>query len=388
MSSIISLIVGPQHPALHEPERFVFKVDGETIVDVEPRIGYVHRGIEKLMETKHTAEALYVAERVCGICNVVHSLSFSESIEQAFGVNIPSRAKYLRVIIHELNRIHSHLLLLGVAGELMGFETLFMLLWRDREAIMELIERLTGNRVITSFIRPGGVSRDISPGLKDYMKKILPKVYKRVERYKKLMFEDPTFTTRTVDIGYISKSKMLALGGVGPTARGSGVKMDVRDFDPYEAYDEIPFNVITYNECDSWARFMVRVDEVLEAINIILYALDHLPSGPINVRMPRIGPKSEGIGRVEAPRGEVFHHTIWDGKSDKPWRHRIRTPTYANIPAVCEMFKGYHVADVPVILGSIDPCFSCTDRITVLDVKTGKKKILTYQYIKRKYWRK
>jgi len=386
VSSLISLVVGPQHPALHEPERFIFKIEGETVVDVEPRLGYVHRGIEKLMETKEHTEALYLAERVCGICNVAHTLSYAEAVEEAAGIEAPPRAKYLRVIAHELNRIHSHLLLLGVAAELMGFETLFMLIWRDREVIMKLTEDLTGNRVISAFVLVGGVSRDISPELIYKMKKHLPKLYGRVKQYRKMMEEDPTFTARTVNIGYLSKSRMLELGGVGPTARGSSVKMDIRSFDPYETYDEIPFNVIVYDEGDSWARFMVRVDEVLEAINIILYALDHLPQGPIRVRPPR-ALEGEGFGRVEAPRGEVFHHTIWRGKS-KPWRHRIRTPTYANIPAVCEMFKGYHLADAPVILGSIDPCFACTDRLYVVDVKTGEEKVIPYWYIRKKYWKR
>jgi len=386
--STISLIIGPQHPALHEAERFLFKVEGETVIDVIPRIGYMHRGIEKLMETKTFVEGLYLAERICGICNVAHTLCFAEAVEQAADVEVPPRAKYLRVIAHELNRLHSHLLLLGVAAELMGFETLFMLFWRDRELVMSLFEELTGNRVISAYVRVGGVTRDISPTLADKMKDKLPKLYKRIERYKKVLSEDPTFTTRTMDVGYISGSKLLALGAVGPTIRGSGVKMDLRYTDPYEVYDEIPFNVITYKEGDSWARYMVRVDECLELINIILYALDHLPQGPICTKVPRTI-EGEGEGRVEAPRGELLHHTIWRG-GVTPWRHRVRTPTYANIPGVCEMFKGYHVADIPIILGSIDPCFACTDRTTVmlLDVKSGTKKTMTIGEIKKKYWRR
>ena len=383
--STVDLIVGPIHPALHEPERFVFKLEGEVVVDVEPRLGFVHRGIEKALSERTFTQGIFLAERICGICNVVHTLTACQAIEDAFGVEVPRRAKYLRTIVHELNRIHSHLLILGVACELMGFDTLFMLFWRDREIVMDVVEMLTGNRVMSAYNIIGGVRRGISDYEASQTKKAMDSLYERVKRYKEVFMEDPTFRARSVEVGRLSRAKALALGAVGPTARGCGVEVDVRSEEPYAAFDEMPYTTVVYREEDSWARLMVRIDETLESIEIIKTALDKMPSGPFRVPVPEAPSVSgEGFSVTEAPRGELLHHVYVKEGSDKPIRYRVRTPTYANILSVCEMLKGGYIADIPVSLVSIDPCFSCTDRVALVDVDKGRKVVVDLYTLSKK----
>ncbi|MDI9619520.1 MAG: nickel-dependent hydrogenase large subunit [Candidatus Nezhaarchaeota archaeon] len=373
----VDINIGPVHPALHEPEKFVFKVDGEVVVDVEPRLGYVHRGIEKAAGEKTFTQAVYLVERVCGICNVAHTLASVQAIERAFEVDVPARAKYLRTIIHELNRLHSHLLLLGVACELMGFDTLFMMLWRDREVVMDLMELATGNRVMSAYNVIGGVRRNISDHEVSTIRKALTSLSEGVKRYRKAFAEDPTIRARCVNVGRLSPFKGISLGAVGPTARGSGINVDVRVKEPYAAFDEIQCTPITYNEGDSWARFMVRIDELHESIRIIDEALNKMPRGPIRVPVAEVAPQTaESFSIVEAPRGELLHHIYVKKGEDRPLRYRIRTPTYANMPALCEMLKGGYIADIPVTLVSIDPCFSCTDRLTLIDIRSHKRKVV------------
>lgn len=384
--STIDLTVGPIHPALHEPERFVFKVDGEVVVDVEPRLGYVHRGIEKAVTERTFIQGLYLIERICGICNVSHTLAGVQAIEDAFNIEPPKRAKYLRSVVHELNRIHSHLLILGIACELVGFDTMFMLMWRDRERVMDLIEMITGNRVMSAYNIIGGVRRNIRDFEISELKKTLDGLVERVKRYKRVFMEDPTIRARLVNVGYLNRAKALSLGAVGPVARGSGLGIDVRVEEPYAVYDELTFNVIVYEEGDSWARFMVRLDEIVESIKIIENCLDKMPTGPVKVPVPGAAPQNaEGFSIIEAPRGELIHHVYVKKDTEKPLRYRVRTPTYANIPAVCEMLKGGYVADIPAVLVSIDPCFSCTDRVALIDVKTEKRISMDIFTLARRY---
>jgi Ni,Fe-hydrogenase III large subunit/Ni,Fe-hydrogenase III component G len=358
---LVNIVLGPQHPALIEPEKFSLKVDGETVKDVEPRIGYVHRGVEKAAESRTYLQDIYLVERICGICNACHAACFCQTVEAIMGVNVPPRASFLRTIILELNRIHSHMLLLGHSGLEIGYETLFHYMWRDREPVLDIVEELAGNRVIASFITIGGVRRDLRD---DFIPKInaeLANLKEKMSFYRHIFENDPTLKMRTKNVGVLSKQDALKLCVVGPVARGSGVDMDVRRDEPYAAYNEIPFKVITYDEGDSWARLMIRLDEIVESINIIQYALEHLPSGPYRVRMPRIVPAGEAIGRVEAPRGELFYYVKSNGTAF-PERVKVRTPTFANIPAFIKIAEGGSIADVPASFVSLDPCFSCTDR--------------------------
>ncbi|MCJ7614549.1 NADH-quinone oxidoreductase subunit C [Candidatus Bathyarchaeota archaeon] len=370
--SIVNVVVGPQHPVLHEPERFSFKVDGERIVDVEARLGYVHRGIEKAAERMMYFQDVFLVERICGICNAAHTTVFCQAVEDIGNIDTPPRALYLRTIIHELNRVHSHLLLLGVGGHLLGFEALFQHVWRDREPIMDIVERITGNRLMSGFNTIGGVRRDIDPNMIEKTLKTVKAVRKRATFYKTVFEEDATLRLRTEGVGVLSKSDCLKYCVVGPVLRGSGVASDVRKDDPYAAYDEIPFNVISYNECDTWARLMVRADEVLESLDIIDYALSHLPGGRLRVRVQRKIPEGEAVSRVEAPRGELIHYVKSDGTA-YPYRVKVRSPTLANLVAFPDAIRGAYIADIPAVMGSLDPCFSCTDRMAFIDPKKGHK---------------
>jgi len=357
----ISIIMGPQHPALIEPEKFSLKVDGEIVKKVEPRIGYVHRGIEKAAEQRTYLQDIYLVERICGICNACHATCFCQTVEEIMRTNVPPRAKYLRTVILELNRIHSHMLLLGHAGLEIGYESFFQYMWRDREPVMDIMEWLTGNRVIASFVTIGGVRRDLKEEMIPKIKTELANLKKKMSFYKHIFESDPTLRMRTKNVGVLSKRDALKLCVVGPVARGSGVEMDVRKDEPYAAYGEIPFNMVTYREGDSWARLIVRLDEISESINIIDYALDNLPSGPYRIRVPRIVPEGEALNRVEAPRGELFYYVKSNGTA-YPERVKVRTPTFANILSFIRIAEGGNIADVPASFVSLDPCFSCTDR--------------------------
>lgn len=358
---LINIIIGPQHPALLEPEKFSLKVDGEIVKHVEPRIGYVHRGIEKAAEQRTYLQDVYLVERICGICNSCHATCFVETVEKILGVDVPLRARYLRTIILELNRLHSHLLLLGHAGLEIGYETLFQYMWRDREPVMDLTELLTGNRVMSSVMTIGGVRRDLQETDVPKIKAQLATLSKKMAFYHKLFENEPSLKMRTKNVGVLSKEDALKLCVVGPVARGSGVAIDVRKDEPYEAYGEIPFNIVTRDEGDSWARLMVRLAEVAESIKIIDYALDHMPSGPFRVKVPRVVAAGEAVNHVEAPRGELFYYVKSNGTA-YPERVKVRTPTFANIPSFIKIAEGGNIADVPPSFVSLDPCFSCTDR--------------------------
>jgi formate hydrogenlyase subunit 5 len=371
-SSVVKVVMGPQHPALHEPERFSFKIDGEVVVDVEPRLGYVHRGIEKAAEHLMFFQDVYLVERICGICNAAHAICFSEAVESIGNIEIPSRAQYLRTVVHELNRIHSHLLLLGITGFELGYEPLFQYVLRDREPVLDIIEMITGNRILTDYIIIGGVRRDPKLDMPKKIMRTLNKLKKQMKLYKNIFAEDPSIQFRTRGVGILKPSSAKKLCVVGPVARGSGISMDIRRDDAYAVYDEIPFNVITYKDCDSWARLMVRVEEIVESIDIINYALDHLPDGPYRIKVPRRQPEGEAVSRVEAPRGELLHYVKSDG-SAYPYRVKVRSPTLANIISFREIIRGSYVADIPAALVSLDPCFSCTDRMAFVDVNNGQK---------------
>ncbi len=357
----VKIIIGPQHPALLEPEKFSVTVDGEIVTKVEPRIGYVHRGIEKTTESRTYLQDIYLVERVCGICNPCHAYGFVAAVEKILKPAVPERARYLRVIALELNRLHSHLLTLGHAGLEIGYETVFQYFWRDREPIMDLIELTSGNRVYGSLMTIGGVRRDITSEQIPKIKSVLADLRTKLPFYRKIYNSEPSLRLRMKDVGTLSREDALKLSVVGPVARGSGVDSDVRKDIPYEAYGEIPFKEIVYPDGDTWARMNVRMDEVEESIQIIEYSLDHLPSGPIRVDVARNVPEGEAVCSLEAPRGELFYYVKSNG-TDKPYRVKIRTPTFANIPSFLKTAIGESIADIPPNFVSLDPCFSCTDR--------------------------
>jgi NADH-quinone oxidoreductase subunit D len=358
--------IGPQHPALKEPGHFNFTVFGETVTDATLRLGFVHRGIEKSTEDRTWIQNLYLLERICGICSNVHGTTYAVGAEKLAGVTIPPRAQAIRTIMAEMERIHSHMLWLGVAAHEGGFDTLFMYSWRDRETVMDLLEDLSGNRVNYSTNLLGGVKFDINEKQAEAIRNGLTYLEKRAKYYMSIVTTDDTFVGRTRGVGLMSRQHAEFLGAVGPTARASGVPRDVRIDSPYIGYAEFPPQVITETAGDLEARFVVRINELFDSIRIIREILDKMPSGELAVRFPRRIPEGEVISRAEAPRGEVFYFLRSTG-GDKPDRIKVRTPSLYNWGTIMSVAIGHKLADMPMLLVGIDPCFSCNDRLVTVN---------------------
>ena len=373
--------IGPQHPALKEPEYFRFEVKGEEIIDLHVRLGYIHRGIERALQERSYLHNIYLSERICGICNVAHTTAYCQTIEQLGNIEVPDRARFIRTILCELERIHSHLLWAGVAAHEIGFNTLFMLFWRDRELVLDLKEMISGNRQTSASNTLGGVRRDVKPEYVPTMLRVLDKLEKGTKYYIDVCTSDRTILARCTGVGVLTKEDARKLCIVGPTTRASGVDVDVRRDDPYAAYDEISFKVIIEREGDVLAKVVVRLREILESIHIIRQAIKALPKGPLRTKVaPKIEP-NEAFGRIEAPRGELVYYAVSNG-TDKPERIRVRPPTYANIPSFKPMFIGGTVAEIPIVMASIDPCFACTDRVTLVDSRTGKARVVSFDELR------
>ncbi len=350
---------GPQHPVLPEPIHLRLVVENEKVVEALPAVGYVHRGLEKLVDVKSTDQMVYVVERICGICSCMHALAYCQGIEELMGVDVPERAKYLRVIWAELHRMHSHVLWLGLLADAFGYESLFMQTWRIREKIMDLLDRTAGNRVIISVNVVGGVRRDIDDELKKWVLENLNTIERDLREIFNIMKDDFTIKKRTVGIGVISAEEAYELGMVGPMLRASGVGQDVR-MTGYAAYKDLDFRPVVEKDGDSYARMMVRLRELFQSIELIRKALERMPQGEINVNV-KGNPEGEVISRVEQPRGEVLYYIKANGSKNLE-RLRVRTPTFANVAALLKIVPGSQLADVPVLILTIDPCVSCTER--------------------------
>jgi ech hydrogenase subunit E len=353
--------IGPQHPALKEPGHFEFTVDGETVTAANVRLGYVHRGIEKATEDRNWTQNLYLLERICGICSHTHALCYSLGVEALAEVAAPPRAQAIRSLVAELERVHSHLLWLGVAAHEGGFDTLFMYSWRDRETIMDVLEGLTGNRVNYSANVLGGVKFDLDDQQIDAIKRGIDYLEERTHHYYKVVTTDTTFIRRTRGVGALTTEQAEDIGVVGPMARASGIARDVRVDAPYAAYNMFPVNIVIEEAGDLEARFVVRLKELYESYRLIRAIVDNLPPGDLTTRMPRKVKEGETISRVEAPRGECFYF-IKSGGGEKPERVKVRTPSLCNFTSVLATAPGHQLADMPMILAGIDPCFSCNDR--------------------------
>jgi len=375
--------IGPQHPALKEPESFSVALKGEKILGVDVRLGYNHRGIEKACEERTYIQDIYLVERICGICSHVHSTCFIQGVEEIAGLQVPKRALYIRSLVGELERVHSHLLWLGVAGHEIGFDTLLMYSWRDRETVMDILTVLTGNRVNYGINTLGGVRRDITPEqAKDALTGI-DKLEERTKYYIELATHETTIINRLSGVGVLSKEEATRLGALGPTGRASGITQDVRKDDPYAAYAELDFKVISDNHNDVYGRTIVRMLELLESYKMIRQILNNLPAGPISVRAPRRIPAGEVLSRYEAPRGECVHYIKANG-TDKPERVKFRAPTLANVQAVKYMLRDRYLADLPIVIAAIDPCFSCTDRMVEIDdLDSGERQVLDWGTLHR-----
>ena len=367
---------GPFHPTLDEPAHFRLYVEGEMVRGCEYRGFMVHRGIEKLAESVLSYNDIpMLAERICGICGCVHSVAYVQAVEAAAALKVPPRAEYVRTIMLEIERLHSHLLWVGLACHIVGFDTLFMQSFRIREPIMWIAEKISGNRKTYSLCVVGGVRCDITYDARTELRQVLDKLEAEWTEVAAAVSKDKNIQKRTRGVGIADPTLVKNAGLVGPVARAAGVDIDCRLDHPYAAYDRVDFDVITADGCDVWSRVLVRMQEVFQSINIIRQCLEKMPDGPIDLKIEDELPAGRmGLSSVEAPRGES-HHFVITGENNRPRRWRVRAPTYQNLQAVPMMIKDQQIADMTISLGSIDPCFSCTDRLETIDLRSGTVKV-------------
>ncbi len=359
MKKKVEIPLGSQHISLLEPIRFKFECENETIVGVDADVGFVHRGVEKACTTQFEYKQVgYVVARVCGLCAITHSLSYTMAVEKLLGLELNARIKYLRMLMVELDRIHSHMLALAHTAENAGFEALFMQIMADRELVMQIQERISGNRVQFDYIAIGGVNRDLNADMAALLRQNLallkPKIDDLTERFE----NNWSLSLKYKNIGTLTLEKAYMYNALGPLARAAGLATDVRaessDF-PYEA---VGFEMMIEHSGDIYARNRVRLREIENSIAMCLNIAGGLPEGEIMQKV-RGKPEGEAVVRLEAPRGELFY-LVRGNKSNLLSRVRIKTPTFSGIPAMMEVFKGSEYADAPAILASFDPCMSCT----------------------------
>jgi Ni,Fe-hydrogenase III large subunit/Ni,Fe-hydrogenase III component G len=369
---------GPFHPTLDEPAHFRLYVEGEVVRGCEYRGFMVHRAIEKLGDSVLTYNEIpMAAERICGICGCVHNVAYAQAVEQAVGILPPPRAHYIRTIMLEIERLHSHLLWVGLACHILGFDTLFMQCFRIREPIMWVAEKISGNRKTYALCTIGGTRWDIPPPLKGELQRILTTLEAEWRSVTDAVSGDRNLQRRTRGIGVATPHLVKQAGLIGPVARAAGVEIDCRRDHPYAAYGKVEFRVVVQTGGDVWARLLVRVLEVFESIHIIRQCLDQMPDGPLQAPIQDdLPPGRIGLSSVEAPRGES-HHFVITGENNRPRRWRVRAPTYQNLQGVPAMIKDQQIADMTIALGSIDPCFSCTDRLEVIDLASGQTRVYT-----------
>ncbi|MDY0392288.1 MAG: nickel-dependent hydrogenase large subunit [Candidatus Bipolaricaulis sp.] len=380
---VYEIPIGPIHPALKEPIRFTFKVEGERIRGVDIRPGFAHRGIEYMGMKRNLIQVLYLSERICGICSISHPITLTLAVERAAGIEVPPRAQYLRVIFAELERIHSHLLWAGVAAHELGFDTLLHLTWKVREKVLDLLEELSGNRIDYAIPIYGGVRRDITP-------EQVPQVEAMIRYYRGLLDElldaflrDPSVEARTRGVGVLAPEEADSLCAVGPTARASGLAKDVRQDRPYLVYGDLGVKAITPREWgleprgDVYDKAVVRLLEVGQSLDLIERCLVEMPEGEIT-SFPKIPAllaylkkaDGEGLGWHEAPRGEVIHYIRLEAGVEEPVVWKVKAPTYSNLMSWVPMFVDQEIADIPIIAASIDPCMCCMDRVHMVDASS------------------
>ena len=351
---------GPQHPVLPEPVHLDLVMEDEKVVQAIPRIGYIHRGLEHLTEKKDFKQMVFVAERICGICCFGHSVGYASAVENLMGIEIPPRAKYLRGIWQELERIHSHILWLGLLADGFGFESLFMHCWRLRERVLDVLEQTSGGRVIVSANVVGGVFKDIPneqmPGIIEQ----LDSIREDYEAISGAFLDDQSVNNRLREVGVLSRQDAVDLSCLGPMLRASGVAEDVRLYE--EPYATLGFTPITSDEGDCYARCKVRINEVTQSIDLIKAMADTIPDGELSTPLKGNPPAgSQGFYRVEQPRGESFYFVRGNGTKFLD-RMRVRTPTSMNLAGMTKILQGCDLADVPMMVLTIDPCISCTER--------------------------
>lgn len=352
---------GPQHPVWIEPLRLKLSMDGEIVKDADLEVGYVHKGLEKKLQWDYD-KGIYVAERVCAICTQHHTTTFCLGVEQSMDLEVPRRAAIIRTIMLELERLHSHLLAIGLTVEAIGFENLFMLCFKYRESVLDVFEKTTGNRVLHGINLVGGVARDIDQDSVTYINNFCDTLEEKCFELRDMILKSYTIKNRMQGVGVLSEKAAKDMCVVGPVARGSNVPYDVRTVAPYLLYKEIKVKPILEKDGDCWARSLVRVRELFQSIDIIRQCLSLLESAPPEIFVkPKKKPEGESFARTEPPRGELFYY-VRGKKSKELERVKIRTSTYANGPGILPLVKGSHLADVGLIVVTFDPCIGCLDR--------------------------
>ncbi|MDH4122621.1 MAG: NADH-quinone oxidoreductase subunit D [Thermoplasmata archaeon] len=353
--------MGPQHPMTHGLWNLRVKVDGEVIVDAMPEIGYLHRGMEKIFENKTYTQIGPITDRLCYGSSFTWNHLYCMTVENLMDLEIPERAKYIRVAAIEIQRIASHLMWIAAFAADLGLLTGFLWAMRDREIFIDLLQALSGSRLTYNYARIGGVTADFPPDFERDCIRAVDYFEKKMPEHESLYDSSKIFHMRTRGIGVLSREDAINLGVTGPTLRASNAKLDVRKDRPYEVYDEIDFEVQCHTDCDCWGRYRVRMNEMRESCKIIRQAIAKMPKGPVRVKTPLIGPARDAIGVVEDPRGEGIMYVIGDG-TDRPYRLKVRSPLFVILSAAKPMLLGYKVADVVAIMGSIDVCMGETDK--------------------------
>ena len=388
LGEVVTINMGPQHPSTHGVLRIVLNLDGETIVDARPEVGYLHRGVEKLAENRTYHQFIPLTDRLDYVSSLSNNLAYCLAVEKFFDLDIPKRADYLRVIFAELTRISSHLVWLGTHALDIGAMTVFLYAFREREMVLDLFELATGQRLTGSWVRVGGVKEDVPEGFFDKAKEFISIFDEKIDTYEGLLTKNRIWVNRTVGIGKISKEDALSYGTSGPIMRGSGIKFDLRKDQPYSVYDEIDFEVPVYEEGDVYSRYLVRINELRQSNRIVKQAIDKIPAGSVMTSDPRVSlpshedvyekmealirrfyimskgfkvPKGEAYASIESTKGELGFYIVSDGES-KPYRLKIRAPSFVNLGALLVMTKGYMLADLVSVIGSIDIVLGEIDR--------------------------
>jgi NADH-quinone oxidoreductase subunit D len=359
----IQVNMGPQHPSTHGVLRMILTLDGETIVDAKPDIGFLHRGIEKLAERRSYLQIVGLTDRADYLSAMLNNAVYSMAVEKLAGIEVPERAEFIRVIMMELNRIASHLVFVGAFGLDLGASTPFIYAFREREDIIDLFEMACGARLTYSYIRPGGVMRDLPPGFYERAKAFLKKMPSRMDEIDDLFTKNEIVLVRTRGVGFISAEDAINYAMSGPNLRASGVAFDVRKDYPYSVYDRLQFNVVTQCTGDCLARYLVRTGEIRESLKIIEQALDMIPPGDHTAKVPRTLklPEGEAFARIESSRGDLGVYLVSDGGTS-PYRLHWRPPSFINLAAVGQMVRGWKVADAVAVIGSLDIVLGEVDR--------------------------
>jgi len=384
----LTLNMGPQHPSTHGVLRLVLEIDGETIIRLRPEIGYLHTGIEKTCEAKFYQQVVPLTDRIDYLCPLTNNLTYCLAVEKLLGLEIPPKAQWMRVLMNELTRINSHLVWLGTHAMDLGAMTVFLYCFREREDILRFFEMVSGQRMMTSYFRIGGLALEPPLGFFEKVKKFADRFPGNVDEYEGLLTGNPIFLMRTKGVGQISAEDAIALGACGPTLRGSGIDIDLRRDAPYSGYENFEFKVPIRTEGDVFARYACRVQELRESIGIVQQALAGMPEGPVKADAPKVVlpdrekmktqmealiyhfkiitegfsvPPGEVYQAVESPRGEMGYYVVSDGTA-KPYRVHMRGPSYANLQTLGKMCEGHLIADVIAAVGSIDVVLGDIDR--------------------------